>query len=295
MIARLASGYIYYVSLTRRHRRGASRRGRRGREDRGDPAHGPTLPVGVGFGIRDGATARAICDVADAAIIGSRIIQEIEAGGPDGPGNGRRGSCAGARRAMDRGVARHHELVAETAAAEDPAHRRRAEEECAGGPVEQVPGVRRRAVRDRPREERQRLPEVRPSQPRSTRASGSTCCSIRRAVRDRRRSDAGGCAQVQGQQALSRPAGGRARRRPARPTRWWSCRARSRTFRWCVPRSSSSSWADRWARWSASGSCAACRGARPEPAARVLHRHGRRAHAGGPALADADGEDHARR
>ena len=34
------------------------------------------LPVGVGFGIRDGATARAICEVADAAIIGSRIIQE---------------------------------------------------------------------------------------------------------------------------------------------------------------------------------------------------------------------------
>ena len=40
------------------------------------------LPVGVGFGIRDGVTARAICGFADAAIIGTRIIQEVEAAGP---------------------------------------------------------------------------------------------------------------------------------------------------------------------------------------------------------------------
>jgi len=78
MIARLASGYIYYVSL----------RGVTGVADidMADVAGKiaqirarTTLPVGVGFGIRDGATARAICDIADAAIIGSRIIQEIEA------------------------------------------------------------------------------------------------------------------------------------------------------------------------------------------------------------------------
>jgi len=78
MIARLASGYIYYVSL----------RGVTGvaNIDLADVARKiaqirarTTLPVGVGFGIRDGATARAICDIADAAIIGSRIIQEIEA------------------------------------------------------------------------------------------------------------------------------------------------------------------------------------------------------------------------
>jgi tryptophan synthase alpha chain len=78
MIAKLASGYIYYVSL----------RGVTGvaNIDLADVAGKiaeiraqTTLPVGVGFGIRDGATARAICDIADAAIIGSRIIQEIEA------------------------------------------------------------------------------------------------------------------------------------------------------------------------------------------------------------------------
>ena len=36
------------------------------------------LPIGVGFGIRDGATAKAIAGVADAVVIGSRIIQELE-------------------------------------------------------------------------------------------------------------------------------------------------------------------------------------------------------------------------
>ena len=37
------------------------------------------LPIGVGFGIRDAATAKAVAKVADAVVIGSRIIQEIEA------------------------------------------------------------------------------------------------------------------------------------------------------------------------------------------------------------------------
>jgi tryptophan synthase alpha chain len=36
------------------------------------------LPVGVGFGIRDAATAKAVAGIADAVVIGSRIIQEIE-------------------------------------------------------------------------------------------------------------------------------------------------------------------------------------------------------------------------
>ena len=36
------------------------------------------IPVGVGFGIRDAATAQAIGKVADAVVIGSRIIQLIE-------------------------------------------------------------------------------------------------------------------------------------------------------------------------------------------------------------------------
>jgi tryptophan synthase alpha chain len=37
-----------------------------------------SLPVGVGFGIRDGATARAVADVADAVVIGSALVQHLE-------------------------------------------------------------------------------------------------------------------------------------------------------------------------------------------------------------------------
>jgi tryptophan synthase alpha chain len=36
------------------------------------------IPVGVGFGIRDGQTAHAVAQMADAVIIGSKIIQLLE-------------------------------------------------------------------------------------------------------------------------------------------------------------------------------------------------------------------------
>jgi len=74
----LASGYIYYVSL--RGVTGASNLDLDEVRQKLLHIRGKTsLPIGVGFGIRDGATARAVCGVADAAIIGSRVIQEIEA------------------------------------------------------------------------------------------------------------------------------------------------------------------------------------------------------------------------
>src|SRR5262249_26874706 len=37
------------------------------------------VPVGVGFGIRDAASARAVGRVADAVVIGSRLVQLMEA------------------------------------------------------------------------------------------------------------------------------------------------------------------------------------------------------------------------
>lgn len=77
-VVKLASGYIYYVSLA-----GVTGAGNLDTKDvlaKLDAIRARTpLPVGVGFGIRDGVTARSICAIADAAIIGSRIIQEIEA------------------------------------------------------------------------------------------------------------------------------------------------------------------------------------------------------------------------
>ena len=76
-VARVASGYVYYVSL-----KGVTGSGAldidaveamlpRIREH-------VSVPVGVGFGIRDAATAKAISQVADAVVIGSRIIQLID-------------------------------------------------------------------------------------------------------------------------------------------------------------------------------------------------------------------------
>ena len=41
------------------------------------------LPIGVGFGIRDAQSARAVAEVADAVVIGTRLIQEMEQVGAD--------------------------------------------------------------------------------------------------------------------------------------------------------------------------------------------------------------------
>ncbi len=81
-IAELARGYVYYVSLT-----GVTGAGHL---DTADVARHLaqvrqviTLPLGVGFGIRDAASAQAIAAHADAVVIGTRIIQEIEAATPE--------------------------------------------------------------------------------------------------------------------------------------------------------------------------------------------------------------------
>ena len=59
------------------------------------------VPVGVGFGIRDGEAAARIGAVADAVVIGSRIIEEIE-NSPPGEAPARvRNFVAGIRSAMD--------------------------------------------------------------------------------------------------------------------------------------------------------------------------------------------------
>jgi tryptophan synthase alpha chain len=76
-VAKVASGYVYYVSLKGVTGSGALDLGAveamlpRIREH-------VSVPVGVGFGIRDAATAKAISRVADAVVIGSKIIQLID-------------------------------------------------------------------------------------------------------------------------------------------------------------------------------------------------------------------------
>jgi len=76
-VAQVASGYVYYVSL-----KGVTGAGTldTGAVEAMLPRirQHVRVPVGVGFGIRDAATAKAIGKVADAVVIGSKIIQLIE-------------------------------------------------------------------------------------------------------------------------------------------------------------------------------------------------------------------------
>ena len=76
-VARVASGYVYHVSL-----KGVTGAGH---FDIGAVAAmiprikaQVKLPIGVGFGIRDAKTARAVAEVADAVVIGSALIQHLE-------------------------------------------------------------------------------------------------------------------------------------------------------------------------------------------------------------------------
>jgi tryptophan synthase alpha chain len=81
-VARVGSGYLYYVSL--RGITGATHIDLTDVAARMPRIRAATkLPIGVGFGIRDAQSAREVARTADAVVIGSRIIQEIEAGSPD--------------------------------------------------------------------------------------------------------------------------------------------------------------------------------------------------------------------
>ncbi|OGA17686.1 MAG: tryptophan synthase subunit alpha [Betaproteobacteria bacterium RIFCSPLOWO2_02_FULL_66_14] len=80
-VARLGSGFVYYVSL-----KGVTGSGHLDVDEvlaRLPGIRAATqLPIGVGFGIRDAASARRISRGADAVVIASRLIQELE-GAPD--------------------------------------------------------------------------------------------------------------------------------------------------------------------------------------------------------------------
>jgi tryptophan synthase alpha chain len=81
-VARVGSGYLYYVSL--RGVTGAAHLDFSEVTSRIPRIRAATkLPIGVGFGIRDAESARRVAQTADAVVIGSRIIQEIEAAGAD--------------------------------------------------------------------------------------------------------------------------------------------------------------------------------------------------------------------
>jgi tryptophan synthase alpha chain len=76
-VAALASGYVYYVSL--KGVTGSAQLDVAAVAARIPEIRAATgVPVGVGFGIRDAATAGSVARIADAVVVGSRIIEEIE-------------------------------------------------------------------------------------------------------------------------------------------------------------------------------------------------------------------------
>lgn len=79
-VAKLGSGYLYYVSL--KGVTGAASLDLEEVAARVPEIRAATkLPIGVGFGIRDADSARRVGQIADAVIIGSRIIEEMESAG----------------------------------------------------------------------------------------------------------------------------------------------------------------------------------------------------------------------
>ncbi|MEX3605375.1 MAG: tryptophan synthase subunit alpha [Burkholderia sp.] len=81
-VGRIASGYVYYVSL-----KGVTGAGNLDVSSIAGKI--PVIksrvpvPVGVGFGIRDAATARAVAEMSDAVVIGSRLVQLLEDAVPE--------------------------------------------------------------------------------------------------------------------------------------------------------------------------------------------------------------------
>jgi tryptophan synthase alpha chain len=79
--AQIAAGYIYYVSL-----RGVTGANTLNTSDVASVLplirQETNIPVAVGFGIRDAASAKAVSQTADAVVIGSRIVQLLEEAKP---------------------------------------------------------------------------------------------------------------------------------------------------------------------------------------------------------------------
>jgi tryptophan synthase alpha chain len=101
LVGRLASGYVYYVSL-----KGVTGAGNLDLSaiERKMPELRKhiQLPIGVGFGIRDAETARQVADLSDAVVIGSRIVQEIETSSPEALVDNVKNFVAGVRAALDK-------------------------------------------------------------------------------------------------------------------------------------------------------------------------------------------------
>lgn len=99
-VAQISSGFSYYVSL-----RGVTGAGHIDTTEVSERIAAirqhVKLPIGVGFGIRDAATAKTVASVSDAVVIGSRIIQELENTPQDKAVDAVREFLTGIRKAID--------------------------------------------------------------------------------------------------------------------------------------------------------------------------------------------------
>ncbi len=99
-VGRIASGYVYYVSL-----KGVTGAGHLDTQAVAQAVprikQHVKVPVGVGFGIRDAASAKAVGAVADAVVIGSALVQLLEVQTPDTVAAAAARFIAGVRDALD--------------------------------------------------------------------------------------------------------------------------------------------------------------------------------------------------
>ncbi len=103
-VGELGRGYLYYVSL-----KGVTGAGNIDADEVAQRVNHikkfTQLPVGVGFGIRDAESAKRVAQVADAVVIGSRLVQEILDAGADAPAR-LQALLADIRAAMDSGTSK---------------------------------------------------------------------------------------------------------------------------------------------------------------------------------------------
>ena len=99
-VGRIASGYVYYVSL-----KGVTGAGHLDTAAVAEMVprikQHVKLPVGVGFGIRDAQTARAVAAVSDAVVIGSALVQLLETRERHGVAGAAADFIGGIRAALD--------------------------------------------------------------------------------------------------------------------------------------------------------------------------------------------------
>jgi tryptophan synthase alpha chain len=82
LIAKQATGFLYYVSL--KGVTGAANLDIEEVKTRVAEIRTKTsLPIGVGFGVKDAATAKQVAQIADAIVVGSRMVLAIEAATED--------------------------------------------------------------------------------------------------------------------------------------------------------------------------------------------------------------------